>query len=173
MRPIFISFAFRYSIRSKVFFRLSFTNKHCAVKPSQYQFKLIRKAGQEHLTQFVESDSQPSTNTRTSIVSNKLKTSAIIYAEIPQLSRRSLLSTGYLTTSMLPSPKQWATTNGKSKAKAFFSNARQPEVDFLILTKNRLYTRTDTKQYKFVSINAYSKGKNASLPVDVCLSRRR
>ena len=73
MRPIFISFAFRYSICSKVFFRLSFTNKHCAVKPSQYQFKLIRKAGQEHLTQFVESDSQPSTNTRTSIVSNKIE----------------------------------------------------------------------------------------------------
>ena len=72
---------------------------------------------------------------------------------------------------MLPSPKQWATTNGKSKAKAFLSNARQPEVDFLILTKNRLYTRTDTKQYKFVSINAYSKGKNASLPVDVCLKK--
>ena len=60
MRPIFISFAFRYSIRSKVFFRLLFTNKHCAVKPSQHQFKLIRKAGQEYLTQFVETDSQPS-----------------------------------------------------------------------------------------------------------------
>ena len=72
---------------------------------------------------------------------------------------------------MLPSPKQWATTNGKSKAKAFLSNARQPGVDFLILTKNRLHTRTDTKQYKFVSINAYSKGKNASLPVDVCLKK--
>ena len=107
------------------------------------------------------------------IVSNKSKTSAIIYAEIPQLSRRSLVSTGYLTTSMLPSPKQWATTDGKSKAKAFLSNACQPEVDFLILTKNRLHTRTDTKQYKFVSINAYSKGKNASLPVNVCLSRRQ
>ena len=41
---------------------------------------------------------------------------------------------------MLPSPKQWATTNGKSKAGAFLTNARQPELDFLILTKNCLYT---------------------------------
>ena len=44
----------------KSIFRLLFTNKHCAVKPSQHQFKLIRKAGQEYLTQFVETDSQPS-----------------------------------------------------------------------------------------------------------------
>lgn len=121
-------------------------------------------------------------NTRTSIVSNKLKTFRIyLRGNIPAFSPvdpvNRILNNAHATQPETVGSYSWA-----KQSKGVFEHCTSTGSWLLALKgsgfclnspKNRLYTRSDTKQYKFVSINAYSKKKNASLSVDACRSRRR